>query len=82
MRKNIDIDEKVLAKLKLLSVFEDMSVKDVMEKAVSFYIEYMEKERLEALSADEREDLGLLLLLQQSDRNDVVSREEIIDTLG
>lgn len=81
MRKNIDIEESLLTKLKILSAFEEVSVKSVMEKAVSFYVEYREKERLNSLSVEEREDLGLLLLMQQADRNDKVSREEIMNTL-
>ncbi|WP_421944777.1 hypothetical protein [Pedobacter sp.] len=81
MKKNIDIDESLLTKLKILSVFEEVSVKSVMEKAVSFYVEYREKERLKTLSEEDKEDLGLLLLMQQADRNDVVSREELMKAL-
>lgn len=81
MRKNIDIDEKLLTKLKLLSAFEESSVKTIMEKAVSFYVDYKEKERLKYLSEEEKEDLGLLLLMQQSNREDVVSREEVMSAL-
>jgi len=81
MRKNIDIDEKLLTKLKLISAFEEISVKSVMEKAVSFYVEHKEKERLKSLSDEEKEDLGLLLLMQQSNRDDVVTREEIMNVL-
>ncbi len=81
IRKNIDIDEKVLTKVKLLSAFEEMSVKSIMERAVSFYVEYKENERLKALSEEEKEDLGLLLLMQQSDRNQTVSRHEVMDAL-
>lgn len=81
MRKNIDIDDTILTKLKILSAFEEISVKSVMEKAVTFYVEYKEKERLKALTEEEKEDLGLLLLMQQSDRNDVVSRDEVMNAL-
>ncbi|MGC4129727.1 MAG: hypothetical protein QM564_09265 [Bergeyella sp.] len=81
IRKNIDIDEKLLTKIKLISAFEEISVKSLMEKAVSFYVEHKEKERLKTLSKEEKEDLGLLLLMQQADRNDVVSREEIMNVL-
>ncbi|MGM1430717.1 hypothetical protein ACS126_15780 [Sphingobacterium lactis] len=80
-RKIIDIDETILTKLKLLSAFDGMSVKSIMEKAVSFYVEYKEKERLKALSEEEREDLGLLLLMQQSDRKETVSKDEIMNAL-
>ena len=82
MRKNIDIDESLLTKLKIISALEELSVKSVMEKAVSFYIEYKENERLKALSEEDKEDLGLLLLMQQTDRSDVVSREEVMNTLN
>jgi Arc/MetJ family transcription regulator len=81
MRKNIDIDEALLTKLKILSAFEDMSVKALMEKAVSFFVEYKEKERLASLSQEEKEDLGLLLLMQQADRNDKVSEDDIMKAL-
>jgi len=81
MRKNIDIDESLLTKLKILSAFEEISVKSVMEKAISFYVEYKEKERLKALSEEDKEDLGLLLLMQQADRKELVSREEIMNAL-
>lgn len=81
MRKNIDIDERLLTKLKLLSAFEEMSVKSLMERAVFFYVEYKEKERLKSLSEEEKEDLGLLLLMQQSDRTQVASREEVMNAL-
>jgi len=53
-----------------------------MEKAVSFYVEYKENEKLKSLSEEDREDIGLLLLMQQSDRTDIVSREEVMNELG
>ena len=81
MKKNIDIDETILTKLKIISAFEDLSVKSLMEKAVSFYVEHKERERLNSLSDEEKEDLGLLLLMQQADRNNTVSREEIMKAL-
>ena len=81
MRKNIDIDDSVLTKLKLLSAFEEMSVKALMEKAVSFYVDFKEKERLNSLTEEEREDIGLLLLMQQADRTDTVSESDILKAL-
>ncbi|WP_316801400.1 hypothetical protein [Pedobacter frigidisoli] len=81
MKKNIDINESLLTKLKILSVFEEVSVKSVMEKAVSFYVEYKEKERLMTWSEEDKEDLGVLLLMQQADRSDIVSREELMKAL-
>ena len=81
MRKNIDIPDNVLTKIKILSAFEDISVKALLEKAISFYVEYKENERLKALTEEEKEDLGLLLLMQQADRNDLATREEVMNIL-
>ena len=81
MRKNIDIDDTVLRKVKMLSVFEDISVKALMEKAVRFYVQHREQERLNALSKEEKEDLGLLLLMQQADATDSVSESEVFDCI-
>lgn len=81
MRKNIDIDDTVLTKLKILAALEDMSVKGLMEKAVSWYVQQKEKQRFDNMSAEEKEDLGLLMLMQQVDVDDVVSRDEIMDIL-
>ena len=81
MRKNIDIDEATLTKLKILCVFENNSVKGLMEEAVSWFVAYKEKQRLDKLSQEEKEDLGLLLLMQQADRNDEVSRDDIMNIL-
>lgn len=41
-----------------------------------------DKQRLEKLSQEEKEDLGLLLLMQKADRNEEVSRDEIMDVLN
>lgn len=81
MRKNIDIDDRLITKLKILSAFENMSVKSLMEKAVAFFVSYKEKERINSLSQEEKEDLGLLLLMQQSDRQDRVSRDDVMNAL-
>ncbi len=80
-RKIIDIDDTILTKLKLLSAFENRSVKSIMEKAVSFYVDFKQKERLKSLSEEEREDLGLLLLMQLSNSEETVNRDEVMDAL-
>ena len=82
MRKNIDIDEVLLTKLKIISAFENLSVKALMEKAVQFFVSHKEKERIDALTQEEKEDLGLLLLMQQTDRNDRVDRDDIMAELS
>ncbi|MEH6407609.1 MAG: hypothetical protein V7767_10025 [Leeuwenhoekiella sp.] len=81
MRKNIDLDEPTLTKLKILSAFENLSVKSLMEKAIRTYVKDKEQKRLDSLSDAEKEDLGLLLLMQQADIDDLVSEEEIFDIL-
>jgi hypothetical protein len=82
MRKNIDIDETTLTKLKVLSVFENMSVKSLMEKAVSFFVTHKENEKINSMTDEEKEDLGLLLLMQQADRTDRVGESEVMNALN
>ncbi|HLU85856.1 MAG TPA: hypothetical protein VKZ45_10305 [Vicingaceae bacterium] len=82
MRKNIDIDETTLTKLKLIAALENMSVKGLMENAVKWFVKQKEKQRYEQLTAAEKEDLGLLLLMQQTDINDVVSEEDFFKALN
>lgn len=81
MRKNIDIDEGTLTKLKLLSALENNSIKGLMEQAVSWFVAEKEKQLFESITQEEKEDLGLLLLMQQADRADFSSREEVMDFL-
>lgn len=82
MRKNIDIDETTLTKLKLIAALENMSVKGLMENAVKWFVKHKEKQRYEQLTAAEKEDLGLLLLMQQTDINDVVSEKDFFKALN
>jgi hypothetical protein len=81
MKKLIEIDETVLVKLKVLSAFEGLSVKALMEKAVELFVKTKEKEQLNNLTQEQKEDMGLLLLMQQADRTDTVSREDIFKLL-
>jgi hypothetical protein len=81
MKKLIEIDNSILTKLKLLSAFEGLSVKALMEKAVEVFVKTKELEQLDSLSEEEKEDIGLLLLMQQADRAKTVSREEIFKLL-
>lgn len=81
MRKLIDLDETTLTKLKMISVFEKLSVKALMENAVQSYVKNKELESFNKLTDDEKEDLGLLLLMQKADRSDKVSEEEIFKAL-
>ena len=82
MIKNINIDPVTLTKLKIISAFEDMSVKALMEKAVKTYVEQKEKERLDNLTQEEKEDLGLLLLMQQVDRSESSPEDAFFEALN
>ncbi len=81
MKKIIEVEETLLTKLKILSAFENLSVKALMEKAVEWFVAEKEKERLDNMSEEEKEDLGLLLLMQQVDRKDTVSEEDFLKAL-
>jgi len=82
MRKIIDINDAIVTKLKILSAFENLSVKALIEKAVVNFVSQKEKERLNNLTAEEKEDLGLLLLMQQADKTDRVSEEDFFKALN
>ena len=81
MKKIIEVNDKLLTKLKILSAFENRSVKALMEKAVEWFVAEKEKERLDSLSKEEKEDIGLLLLMQQIDKTDTVSEETFLKAL-
>jgi len=82
MRKLIDIDETTLTKLKLISIFEKTSVKGLIENAVQTYVKNKQTNQFNNLSDEEKEDIGLMMLMQEADRNDKVSEEEIFKILG
>jgi len=81
MKKNIDIDETTLTKLKVISAFENLSVKGLMEKAIRSYVQQKEKQRFESMTDEEKEDLGLLMLMQQADETDTVSEGDFMNAL-
>jgi predicted transcriptional regulator len=81
MKKLIDIDDLTVKKLKYIAASEDSSVKCVMEEAIQIYVKHKESERFENLSDEEKEDMGLLMLMQESDLDDLVSREKIMKAL-
>jgi len=81
IKKLIEVDTSLVTKLKVLSAFENLSVKALMEKAIQEFVEKKELERIESLSDEEKEDLGLLLLMQQVDRKDFVSEDKFFKAL-
>ena len=82
MRKIIDINDSIVTKLKVLSAFENLSVKALIEKAVEVFVSQKESERLYNMTAEEKEDLGVLLLMQQVYRTDTVSEEDFFKALN
>jgi hypothetical protein len=81
MRKLIDIDETTLTKLKVISIFEKTSVKGLIENAVQTYVKNKQTSQFNNLSDEEKEDIGLMMLMQEADRTAFVSREEIMKIL-
>lgn len=81
MRKNIDVDELTLKKIKLISAYENMSVKAIMEKAVQVFVKSKEQEKYSSLTDEEKEDIGLLALMQEGDPEDTVPEDEIFKIL-
>ncbi len=81
MKKLIEVNETILTKLKILSAFENLSVKALMEKAIEWFVFEKEKEQMNNLTVEEKEDLGLLLLMQRVDRTDTVSEDEFFKAL-
>lgn len=82
MRKLIDIDETTLTKLKVISIFEKTSVKGLIENAVQMYVKNKQSSQFKNLTDEEKEDIGMLMLMQEADRNDKVTEEEIFRILG
>lgn len=80
MRKNIDIDENLIPKLKLIALFENISVKALMEKVIQNFV--TEKEKLNPQLSDlKKEDLGLWMLMQEANRDEKVSRQDVFKAL-
>ena len=65
--------------VKFISVFENSSVKALIENAVQTYIKNKEIERFKNLTDEEKEDIGLLLLMQEADMDDKVSEAAMED---
>ncbi|WP_108869444.1 hypothetical protein [Aquimarina aquimarini] len=80
MRKIIDIDKNLVPKLKLIAAIEGISVKKTMENAIGWYIEQKQNEQLNAMSLDQKEDLGLLLLMQKADATLTIDEDELFNS--
>jgi len=77
MKKIIDIDDKIIPKLRLLAAMEASSVKRIMEEALTWYIEHKQKEQIKMMSREQKEDLGLLLLMQQANSTSLIDEDKL-----
>jgi hypothetical protein len=57
-------------------------VKGLIEEAVLLFVQSKEKQRLNEMSKEEKEDVGLLFLMQQVDKSDTVSESDFFDALN
>ena len=81
INKLIEVDKSLVTKLNILSAFENLSVKALMEKAIKEFVSKKELERIDSLSEEEKEDLGLLFLMQQADNDDFTTEEAFFKAL-
>ena len=82
MKKLVEVDNTLLTKLKVISAFEGLSVKALMERAIEMFVVQKEREQLDSLTNEQKEDLGLLLLMQQADKAKTVSKKDVFKLLG
>jgi len=77
MRKIVDVEDVIIPKLKLIAAIESSSVKKVMEDAIEWYVAYKQKEQVKNMSTEQKQDLGLLLLMQQVNTTSIIDEDEL-----
>ena len=82
MKQTVNLDETTLMKLKMISAIEKVSSDDLIQKIVKAYVEELWLKKISGLTDEEKEDFGLLMLMQEVDRNIKVSTEEIFSILS
>jgi hypothetical protein len=82
MKQFVDLDKRTLMKLQMISVIEKVSPDVLIQKTMKSYVEDVWLRNFNGLSDEEKEDFGLLMLMQEADRNDKVSKEEIFNILS
>ncbi len=82
MKQIVDFDKTTLKKLQMISVVEKVSCDELIQKIVKVSVEKLWLKKISRLTDDEKEDFGLLMLMQEADRNDKVSREGIFSILS
>jgi hypothetical protein len=82
MKQFVDLDKTTLIKLQMISVIEKVSPDVLIQKTVKSYVEDVWLRNFSGLTDEEKEDFGLLIMMQEADRNDKVSRDEIFNILS
>jgi hypothetical protein len=82
MKQFVDLDKTTLMKLQMISVIEKVSPDVLIQKTVKSYVEDVWLRNFSGLTDEEKEDFGLLIMMQEADRNDKVSRDEIFNILS
>lgn len=62
MKKLVEVNDTLLTKLKVLSAFEGLSVKALMEKAIELFVIQKEKEQLDSLTEEQKRRFRLITL--------------------
>ena len=82
MKQFIDLDNTTFKKLQMISVIEKVSFDELIQKIVKDFVEEFWLKNFSGLTDEEKEDFGLFMLMQEADRNDKVSREEVFGILS
>ena len=82
MKQFVDLDKITLMKLQMISNIEKVSSDELIQKILKASVEELWLKKFSGLTDEEKEDFGLLMLMQEADRNDKVSREEIFSILS
>jgi hypothetical protein len=82
MKQFIDLNKTTLMKLQMISVIETVSSEELIQKIVKDSVEELWLKKFSGLTDEEKEDFGLLMLMQETDSNDKVSSEEIFSILS
>lgn len=82
MKQFVDLDKTTLTKLQMISNIEKVSFDELIQKIVKASVDELWLKKIRGLADEDKEDFGLLLLMQEADRNDKVSKEEIFSILS
>jgi hypothetical protein len=82
MKQFVNLDKITLMKLQMISTIEKVNPDALIQKIVKSSVEDVWLKNFSTLTDEEKEDLGLLMMMQEADRNDKVSKEEIFNILS